>query len=80
MRHHESLGHTHPNSPDIGDIVKCTVKERKLKDSGGYRVEGIGWSNGSGLHYGYFAARGVKEGGLYQFSVEEYEIINKIKV
>jgi hypothetical protein len=66
------LGTTHLSSPKNGDIIECTNKARGLTDPGGYRVENLGWSKGSGVPYGYFAARGVRHGGLYQFRVDQW--------
>jgi hypothetical protein len=66
----------HPKSPCIGDIVRCTNNERHLTDPKGYRVEHVGNNNPyaySALTYGHFTARGVRYGGLYLFSVDEYE-------
>lgn len=68
------LGVTHPDSPTLGDVVICTEKSRRLIDPKGYRVENLGWSKGFGVPYGCFAARGVKYGGLYQFSVTEWRL------
>lgn len=72
-RVHKSLGHVHPLSPKIGDVIECTNEDMKLKDKGGYKVEHVGWSNGTGLSYGYFAARGVCQGGLYRISVTDWK-------
>ena len=66
----------HPKSPSVGDIVRCTNKERHLTDPSGYRVENVGNNDPyaySALTYGHFTARGVRYGGLYRFSVDEYE-------
>ena len=72
---HETLGETHQNSPNIGDIVISKDISRRLDDPKGYKVENLGWSKGYGIPYGSFAARGVRYGGLYHFSVEEFELI-----
>lgn len=66
----------HPKSPMIGDIVRCTNPKRYLIDSGGYRVEQLGIKGGFGQKFGTFAARGVKQGGLYHFDVDEYEKVD----
>lgn len=68
-----SLGYRHPDAPTIGRIVVCTDPTRRLKDPGGYRVEGVGWSSGTGHAYGTFCARGVQYGGLYLLNVNEWE-------
>lgn len=68
-----TLGSPHPDSPAPGDVVVCTDPSRKLTDPKGYRVEEIGWSKGTGTPYGTFGARGVAWGGLYHFSVTEWE-------
>lgn len=68
------LGHVHPASPKVGDVVICTNPARRLKDPKGYRVEQLGWSKGHGQPYGSFAARGVLHGGLYHFEVGEYQL------
>jgi hypothetical protein len=73
MIEHPSLGIRHPDAPEIGSVVICTDKARRLKDPEGYRVESVGWSNGSGHPYGTFCARGVQLGGLYRFNVDEWE-------
>ncbi len=63
----------HDKSPMIGNIVRCTNKERHLNDPYGYRVEHLGIKNGYGVPFGSFTARGIKNGGLYLFSVDEYD-------
>lgn len=66
------LGNVHPDSPVIGDIIRCTDPTQHLSDSKGYRVESLGWSRGYGVPYGRFAARGVAHGGLYEFTVNNF--------
>jgi hypothetical protein len=65
----------HPKSPMIGDIIRCTDVKRYLRDSGGYQVETIGIKELYGTPYGCFNARGVNQGGLYHFNVDEYELL-----
>jgi len=62
----------HDKSPMIGDIVRCIDKDRHLTDPSGYLVERLGIKGGYGTPYGTFTARGIKNGGLYQFVVTEY--------
>lgn len=69
----EQLIEVHDKSPYFGDIVKCSNPERKLNDT--YKVEYLGVKDGCGIPYGFFAARGIKNGGLYQFSVYDYETL-----
>lgn len=58
----------------MGDIVECTDLKRRLEDPLGYRVEGLGWSQGYGVPFGMFLARGVAWGGLYTFAVSEFRL------
>ena len=62
----------HDKSPMLGDIVRCTNKERHLVDPYGYQVENLGVKGGYGTPFGTFTARGIRDGGLYLLSVDEY--------
>ena len=62
------------NSPQVGQIVKCTDPSRRLHDPKGYRVEELCQSGGKPNRT--FAGRGVAHGGLYQFAYSEWEPFN----
>jgi hypothetical protein len=72
---HGNEYHVHDKSPMIGDIVRCTDKSRHLIDPLGYKVEQLGLVEGFGQEYGSFGARGLRYGGLYFFTVDEYELL-----
>jgi hypothetical protein len=76
---HPELGYVHPDSPRIGDIVKCINPARNLHDKAGFKVENLGWSKGTGVPFGYFTARSsAGYGALYQMKVDEWAPIKSL--
>lgn len=66
----------HPKSPMLGDVVRCINKSLFLVDPLGYKVEYLGLAGSFGVEYGTFAARGLRYGGLYTMTIDEYEMFD----